>query len=124
MSKRHHVKYTLFLSDFNKTWIFSINSRKNIKYQVSSKSVHWDRSCSMRTDAHEAILRTRPKTTTWHLRTKHVPECCFAEMMLQRKTEHRWTLVRTNWDAVYAEASVIWKPNKSIGFIYWRVVKQ
>jgi hypothetical protein len=26
---------------------------KSIKYQVSSKSVHWEPSCSMRTDGHD-----------------------------------------------------------------------
>jgi len=45
-----HVKYSLFLSDFNKTLIFSTYFRKLLKYQIPSKSVQWEPSCSMRTD--------------------------------------------------------------------------
>ena len=47
--QRSSYKLPLFLSDFTETWIFSTDFRKILKYQISWKSVHWQRSCSMRT---------------------------------------------------------------------------
>jgi len=40
----------VFLSDFNETCDFSIDFLKILKYQISIKSVHWEPSCSLRTD--------------------------------------------------------------------------
>ena len=64
-----HVKYPLFLFDFNGTWTFSTGFLKILKYQISWKSAHWEPSCSMRTDRHDeinsrvfAISRRRLKT--------------------------------------------------------------
>jgi len=45
-----HVKYPLFLSDFNEAWIFWTYFRKNTQISNSWKSVQWDPSCSRRTD--------------------------------------------------------------------------
>jgi hypothetical protein len=36
-----HVKYLLFVSDFNQTWIFSTDFRTILKYIFLWKSFHW-----------------------------------------------------------------------------------
>ena len=36
-----HATCTIFLSDFNQMWSFSINFRKSLQCQISRKSVQW-----------------------------------------------------------------------------------
>jgi hypothetical protein len=45
-----HVKYLLFLSDFNETWTFSTDFRDMLNYQIPWKSFQWKPSCSTRAD--------------------------------------------------------------------------
>ena len=47
------VKYLLFLSNLDQTWIFWTDFRKNLKYKSAWKSVQWDPSYSMSTDRHD-----------------------------------------------------------------------
>ena len=52
-SKTHidvHVKHPLLLSDFKETCIISRDFRNMLKYQISSKSLHWELDCSTWTD--------------------------------------------------------------------------
>jgi hypothetical protein len=57
-----HVKYPIFLSDFNVIWILSINLRK-CSYQISWKSVQWEPSCSTQTDGQTEMIR---QTVAFH----------------------------------------------------------
>jgi hypothetical protein len=80
-----HVKYPLFLSDFNETWIFTTGFRKIHKYQISWKSVQWKPTCSMRTDMTEPTVPFRnfanaPKNCT-HVQ-QYIPNYTVA---------HSWT---------------------------------
>ena len=57
-----HVKYSLFLSDFNETWIFLRDFWEKLKYQILLKSVVWEPSCSVRmgrTDMAKLIVALR-----------------------------------------------------------------
>ena len=54
-----HVKYPLFLSDTNESWMFSTDFWKTLKYQISWKSVRREPSCSIRTDMIKLIVAFR-----------------------------------------------------------------
>jgi hypothetical protein len=85
------------LSDFNETLVFLTDFRKKLKYQVSSKSVHWDPIFSMRTDMKLfAILRTRLKTT----KDKQEEE---TEVL---GTQRFWTLAQKKFKTVLLQPTV------------------
>ena len=82
------VKYRLFLSDFNKTWIFTTELRKTIKYQIARKSVQssrvvprgWaQRDTTQLADAFFHTLRTHLK---YKVRT--FPLCWLHEPLVSR----------------------------------------
>jgi len=52
-----HVKYTLFLFDFNETWGFSTYFRKIFKYKILWKFAQWKQSRSMETDRQTNITK-------------------------------------------------------------------
>jgi hypothetical protein len=47
----------LFLSDINDTWISSTGFQKIVECQISWKSVQWEPSCSVRTDAQTDVMK-------------------------------------------------------------------
>jgi hypothetical protein len=101
MWKRLRVKYPLFLSDFNETWIFSTDFRKKKKpkHQISSKSVqsgvelfHADRLTDGRTDrqtdghgednSHFSQFCERKPETGWQVTDARAPILCVFTRML------------------------------------------
>jgi UDP-galactopyranose mutase len=50
MNRGLHVNYSLFFSDFNKIWNFSIDFVEILKYQITWKSAHWETRFSMLTE--------------------------------------------------------------------------
>jgi hypothetical protein len=59
------VKYPLFLSYFNKTWIFAKYFRKILQYQISWKSVQWEPS-PMWTQRDGQLDGQTDRQTDWH----------------------------------------------------------
>jgi len=50
MNIGRHVKYLLFLSDFNESRNSQQIFEKTLKYQISWKFFPWELSCSLRAD--------------------------------------------------------------------------
>jgi hypothetical protein len=96
----NHEKHPLFLSDFNKTWIFSTFFREILKY--SWKSVRWETSYSMRTNGRTwrisqslfAILRTRIKTC---LSRKKSVKAKFSELMCKGRYFDLFNRFNSSW---------------------------
>jgi hypothetical protein len=56
-----HVKYPLFLPDFNETWIFSTDLRKILEYQISETSVQRQPAELLRADRQIAYTHGKAK---------------------------------------------------------------
>ena len=54
-----HVKYPLFLSDFNENWVLSTDIRKILKYKISRKPLHWEQSRSTRAEGRTDVTKLR-----------------------------------------------------------------
>jgi hypothetical protein len=94
-------KHALFLSDFNKTWLFSTYFRKILQYKISWESVQWEMSCSMRMDG---------RTNGW--RDMTTPTVAFRNFAkATNKTDKNWLL--TNKQEVL--------PRKSSGKVSFKV---
>jgi hypothetical protein len=70
-----HVKCLLLLPDFKQTSIFLVNIQTILRYQISRKSVHWERGSYMQTKKMAKQIVTFcnaaniPKNSHWHLTT-------------------------------------------------------
>jgi hypothetical protein len=88
---RLQVKYPLFLSDFDHTWIFSAGFRKNTQYQIPWKSVQWKPSCSMREDRHNEVnsrfsqMRPRLKRYGHQIHLRNRPHVRYNRITAQGK---------------------------------------
>jgi hypothetical protein len=61
------VKYPLYLSDFNDTWIFLDRTSKILKYQILWKFVRWEQNCSMRVGRQAHHVATIALCGRWEL---------------------------------------------------------
>jgi len=101
-----HLNYPFFLSDFNETWMFSINFRKIFKYQISwnlvqlgAKFFYADgRTDGLRDGYDEAVhnFMNAPEISSryWHLKlscTLHDSKNCIKFYLISiQKTADSW----------------------------------
>jgi hypothetical protein len=90
-----HVKYPLFFSYFNETWIFSTDFREILLYQILWKSFQWEPSCPLRTDR-----RTDGRTE----RHDETNSYFFANLRMRLKKSGKWNIYRSQmkgWGSVH-----------------------
>jgi len=85
-----HVKYLLFLSDFNEPWIFRIGVRNIFTYQILWKCVQWEPSCCARTDRRREQTNTDMAKSVVYFRSfANAPKTC--EFPQSEKPVIPWT---------------------------------
>jgi len=90
-----HVKYSLFLSDFNRTWIFSKDLRKKISNFMKIRPVEAELfHADGRTDMTMLIVSLRHFANAIHKRSKHShlkwysnPHCQWGRLLLSRSKD-------------------------------------
>jgi len=102
-----HVKCLLFLSGFNKNWIFSTDFRKILKCKLLWRFVHWERTDG-RTDGRrinttKAILRTRPKTISRSIQ-KAQSGLIMLKYASQLSHRHRQTVLQGKEKVIFVHA--------------------
>jgi hypothetical protein len=108
-----HIKYPLFMSDFNGTWIFSTDFGKMAIYQIPWKSVQWELSCSARKDGQT----NRYKRTD--ITKLIVAFCKFANASinhLNRLSDLTVAAITSNcsYNATFSPLKKIWVLNKTV----------
>jgi len=100
-----YVKYLSFVSDFNDSWIFWMDFRRMVKYQISSKSVQWELSCSTRMDGQTDVTKLgdlflwfgecayKRISHLHHFRSLKIPSGCVYVSIPIAVCEKRWVCI-------------------------------
>jgi len=90
------IRYVLFFSKFNETWILSTDFLKILKYQISWISFQWESSCCMWTDGRTdvtklsscfATLRKRLKTNNVEVYKEIITLCSRTYKIINTRCE-------------------------------------
>jgi hypothetical protein len=87
-----HVKYPLFLTNFNGTLIFSTDFRKIHKYQISWKTVQREPSCSMRTNGQTQRRTDMMELTVAFQNSANVTNIIYVSTLIMNQMHTRGTV--------------------------------